>query len=164
MLRKTLNLVVAMLCCISATLAFAEDTFTSPETIVNVKIEPFGNGSEMILTGAKIFFETVQSSYHVESQRERPDLANRTQDVAMLQSKLVRFSVHQLRFQSVSGEEIDLETVQSRLKENPLALLLPSGASIHPQLAAALNPETIIVIRADGKSSAQRLVPRPKGG
>ena len=162
--RKTLNLAVTMLCCIPAMLASADDTFTSPETIVNVKIEPSGNGSDMILTGAKIFFETVQTSYHVESQRERPDLANRTQHVAMLQSKILRVGVHQLKFQSVSGEEIDLETVQSRLKINPLVLLLPSGASIHPQLSAALKPETIVIIRADGKPSPHRLVPRPDGG
>ena len=161
---KTVKLAVAILCCVPATFTLAEDAFTAPETIVNVTIEPNRNGRELILTGAKIFFETAQSSYHVESQRERPDLANRTQDVAMLQSKLVRFGVHQLKFQSVDGEEIELGTVQSRLKKNPLVLFLPTGATIHPQLAAALNPEAVVAMRADSRQSPQRLVPLPNGG
>lgn len=161
MTRKTLNLAIALYWCVPATPILAEDAFTAPETIVNVTIEPTGDGRDMILTGAKLFFETAQSSYHVESQRERPDLANRTQDIALLQSKLVRFGVHQLNFQSVGGEELSVDEVKSRLKKNPLALMLPFGASIHPQLAAAFNPDTVIVIRADGKPSPQRLIPRP---
>ncbi|EMI17983.1 hypothetical protein RMSM_05095 [Rhodopirellula maiorica SM1] len=163
-IHKAVKIAVAIFCCMPAASTLAEDSFTVPETIVNVTIEPLRDGREMILTGAKIFFETAQSSYHVESQRERPELANRTQDVVILQSKLVRFGVHQLKFQSVEGAEIDLDTVQSRLKKNPLVLLLPSGASIHPQFAAALNPETVVAMRADSRRSPQRLVPRPNGG
>ncbi|NND97143.1 MAG: hypothetical protein HKN47_07435 [Pirellulaceae bacterium] len=164
MTRHAIYLAVVLFCCIPAPTTLAEDAFTSPETIVNVTIGPVGSGRDMIFTGAKLFFETARTSYHVESQRERPDLANRTQDVAMLQSKLVRIGVHQLKFQSVGGEEIDLEEVQSRLKKNPLALLLPAGASIHPQIAAALRPGTVVVTRADSRSTPQRLVPRPDGG
>lgn len=162
-IRPTIKIAVSIFCCLPAASTLAEDVFTAPETIVNVTIEPLPNGQEMVLTGAKIFFTTAQSSYHVESQRERPDLANRTQDVAMLQSKLVRFGVHQLKFQSVEGEAIDLDKVQSRLKKNPLVLLLPSGASIHPQFAAALNPETVVAMRANRNPSSHRLVPRPNG-
>lgn len=117
----------------------------------------------MVFTGAQLYFETMQSAYHVETQRDRPDLANRTQDVALLQSKLVIFNVRQLKFRTVNGDDIDVEKVKERLKEHPLALMLPSGAKIHPQLAAALNPDTIVVSRA-GPSKLQRLVPRPDGG
>jgi hypothetical protein len=164
MIRDTLLVAMATLCFIATGSASAEDAFTSPKTIVNVTIEPAENGRETILTGAKLYFTTVQASYHVESQRSRPELANRTQDVALLQSKLVRFGTHQLRFQSVDGEAIDLDTVRARLKKNPVVLLLPSGASIHPQLAAALNPETVVVMRADGRHAPQPLIARPIGG
>lgn len=141
--------------------AFADDTYTSPQTIVNVSIAAVSHGEDLIFTGAQIYFETVQSSYHVESQRNRVDLANRTQDVAILQSKLVRFGVHQLKFQTVAGNDLDIEGIKTRLNKNPLVLMLPAGASIHPQLAAALNPETVVATRADGRSRLQRLVPRP---
>lgn len=164
MTRSVLHLAIMLFCSIATTTTHAEDTFTAPETIVNVKIEPFADGRQMILTGARLFFETTQASYHVESQREQSDLANRTQDVALLQSKLIRYGVHQLNFRSVGGEELSIDEVISRLKKNPLALMLPFGASIHPQLAAAFNPDTIIMIRADGKPSPQRLIPRPNGG
>jgi hypothetical protein len=128
---------------------------------VNVAIAPTSNGDDLIFTGAQIYFETVQSSYHVESQRDRPDLANRTQDVTILQSKLLRFGLYQLKFRTIAGDDLDIEDVKTRLKKNPLALMLPVGASIHPQLAATLNPDTVVVTRADGRSRLQRLVPRP---
>jgi len=165
MTRHAFNLAVVLFCCMPAIPAFAEDTFTSPQTLVNVTIEPFGSGDgrDLVFTGAKLFYVTIQSAFHVESQRERPDLANRTQDVAILQSELVRYNVRQLRFHSAGGEEIDVEEVQSRLKKNPLALLLPDGASIHPQLAAVLNPETIVVTRSGSRATPQRLIPRPDG-
>jgi len=156
--RQTFALVVALFTCAPA---FADDTFTSPQTIVNVTIAPAPNGDDMIFTGAQLYFETMHSSYHIESQRDRPDLANRTQDVTILQSKLLRFGVHQLKFRSIAGEDLDIEDVKTRLKKNPLVLMLPVGASIHPQLAAALNPDTIVVARADRRSTLQRLVPRP---
>lgn len=160
-MRQTFTLMVAFF---SFAPAFADDTLTSPQTIVNVTIEPSGIGDDMIFTGAQLYFETTQSAYHVESQRDNPRLANRTQDVALLQSKIVRFGVHQLKFRSVAGEEITVEGVKTRLKKNPLALMLPFGASIHPQLANALNPDTVIVTRANSRHRPQRLVPRPDGG
>jgi len=156
--RLIFTIAVAVLACAPA---FADDTFTSPQTIVNVTITQSSNGSDMIFTGAELYFETVQSSYHLESQRDRLDLANRTQRVTMLQSKLVRFGVHQLKFRSVAGDDLDVEDVRARIQKNPLALMLPFGASIHPQLIAALNPDTIVVTRADRRPTPQRLVPRP---
>ncbi|QDS93577.1 hypothetical protein FF011L_23500 [Roseimaritima multifibrata] len=150
--------IVALFICVAA---FADDTFTSPQTIVSAEITPVPNRDGLIFTGAQLSFSTVHSPYHVESQRGRPDLANRIQDVTILESKIVRFGVNQLKFCSVAGTELEIEEVKTRLKENPLALLLPFGASIHPQLVAALDPKTIVVIRADRKANPQRLVPRP---
>jgi hypothetical protein len=156
--RQLFATVIAFFSCIPA---FADDKFTSPQTIVNVAITPTANGNELIFTGAQIYFETVQSSYHVESQRDRPDLANRTQDVNILQSKLLRFGVRQLNFRTIAGDELDIEDVKTRLQKNPLALMMPVGASIHPQLAATMNPGTVVVTRVEGRSKLQHLVPRP---
>lgn len=150
--------IVALFICVTA---FADDTFTSPQMIVNAEITPVASGVGVIFTGAQLSFNTVHSPYHVESNRGRPDLANRIQDVTILESKIVRFGVNQLKFRSVAGKELEIEEVKARLKENPLALLLPFGASIHPQLVAALDPKTIVVVRADRKANPQRLVPRP---
>ncbi|WP_153555630.1 hypothetical protein [Roseimaritima sediminicola] len=160
MTRQTFAFMVALF---SFGPAIADDMFTSPQTIVNATIEPSRSGGHMVFTGALLYFETVQSAYHVEMQRDQPSLANRSQDVALLQSKLVIFNVRQLKFRTVNGDDIDVEKAKERLKENPLALILPGGAKIHPQLAAALNPDTIVVSRA-GRSKLQRLVPRPDGG
>jgi hypothetical protein len=159
--RQTFAFMVAL---VSFAPAFADDTFTSPETIVNAAIEPSPIGDETIFTGVRLYFETTQSAYHVESQRDRPDSANRTQDVALLQSELVRFGIRQLKFRTVAGVDITVEDAKTRLKKNPLALMLPFGASIHPQLANALNPDTVIVTRANSRHRPQRLVPRPDGG
>lgn len=155
---------VFMIALYSVAPAVAEDTFTSPQAFVNVTIEPSHNGKDMIFTGVHLYFEMTQSAYHVEAQRDRPDLANRTQEVTLLQSKLVRFGVHQLKFRTVAGEDVDAEDVPARLKKNPLVLMLPNGAKIHPQLATALAPEALIVSRADRKPTFLHLVPRPDGG
>ncbi|MCC9658535.1 hypothetical protein [Rhodopirellula halodulae] len=93
---------IALLWCL-AVLVTAEDFFTAPQTIVDVTIDPAGNGRGMVMTGAKLFHETTQASYHDESQRDRPDLANRTQEIALLQSKFIRFGVNQIVFRSVGG-------------------------------------------------------------
>lgn len=162
MRRQVFALMVGFFACVPA---FADDTSTSPQTIVNVEITPSSNGEEMTFSGALLYFDTVQSFYYEESQRDRPDLANRTQDVTILQSKLVRFNVHRLKFRSIAGEDLDINEVKTRLKKNPLALMLPVDASIHPQLAAAFNPDTIIVTRdvsrSTPRSTPQRLVPSP---
>ena len=42
--------------------------------------------------------------------------------------------------------------------------MLPFVATIHPQLAAARNPDTIIVTQVDSRSAPQRLIPCPDGG
>lgn len=160
-MRKTIALLVGM---ISLAPAIADDTFTSPQTIVNAKIEVSEIGDELIFSGAQLYSVTMQSAYHVESQRDRPDMANRTQDVTFLQSKLVRYGVRQLKFRSVAGEELTVEDTKTRLKKNPLALLLPFGASIHPQIANALKADTVVVTRTNSRHRPQRLVPRPDGG
>lgn len=103
--RQLFATAIAFFSCVTV---FADDTFTSPQTIVNVALAPTSNGDELIFTGAQIYFETVPSSDHVESQRDRPDLANRTQDVNILQSRLLRFGVRQLKFRTITGDELGI--------------------------------------------------------
>jgi len=153
-----------MLALLVALPALADDTTTSPRTIVNATINKVPNSDDMIFTGAYLHYETVDSPYHTEAQRDQPDLANRKQLVTLLQSEIVRIGVHQLSFASVSGTKLTAADAMARFKTNPLALMLPNGAKIHPHLAFALNPDTVIVSRIDRRSKPLRLVPRPDGG
>ena len=118
----------------------------------------------MIFTGAHLYYETVDSAYHTGSQPDRIDLANREQEVTLLQSKLIRFGVNQLQFSTVSGDRLSIDDVKMRFETNPLALFLPNGSAIHPQLALALQPNTVVISKVDRRSKPLRLVPRPNGG
>lgn len=161
MTRNFFTLLVSLFVCLHA---FADDTFTSPQVIVNARIDTSpGSGAE-VFTGAYLYYDTLKSAYHVESQRDAIHLANREQVVTLLQSRLVRFSVRQLRFSSVSGDKLETKEVIERLKTNALALMLPDGAKIHPQLAMAFKPDTVIVSRTGPRPTPLRLVPRPDGG
>ncbi|WP_145345780.1 hypothetical protein [Rosistilla ulvae] len=131
---------------------------------MNATIDKHPNSDNLIFTGAYLHYETVESTYHVESQREQRHLANRKQIVTLLQSEIVRLDVEQRSFATTSGNKLTVANVQARFKSNPLALMLPDGATIYPQLALALNPDTVTVSRVDRRSKPLRLVPRPDGG
>ncbi|QDT03308.1 hypothetical protein K227x_16900 [Rubripirellula lacrimiformis] len=156
---------LSLLACLLAHMpAIADDTFTSPRVIVNAEIAAVPNGDQEVFTGACLYCDVIESSYLAESQREQTRVANREQEVTLLQSRLVRFGVHQLRFTAVGGDELTTEDVIARFKANPLALMLPHGAKLHPQLASSLMPDTVIVSRVDRRPTPLRLVPRPDGG
>lgn len=161
MTRYVFPLLVASL---ALSQAIADDTTTSPRSIVNATIESLPNRDDMIFTGAYLHYETIESPFHAESQREQPHLANRTQRVTLLQSEIIRLGVNQLVFTSISGDKLAIADVKFRFEKNPLALLLPHGATMHPQLAVAFNADTVIITRVDNRSKPARLVPRPDGG
>ena len=161
MIRRFLTVMLALL---AALPALADDTTTSPRTIVNATSEKVPNSNGMVFTGAYLHYETVESPYHTEAQRDQPHLANRDQLVTLLQSEIVRIGVHQLTFSSVAGGKLTTADAIARFRTNPLALMLPNGAMIHPHFALALNPDTVIVSRVDRRPKPLRLVPRPDGG
>lgn len=136
------------------------DSRTAPQFLIDAEITESPHGPVFI--AAKLYFEQVQQSYHVDSQRERPDLANRDQEVSILNSNLVRFSVNTLQFRTVDGTTLTADEAKTRLAEKPAVLLIPKDASIHPAIKSILQPDALVVSKVGG-SRPLKLVTRPAG-
>jgi hypothetical protein len=67
--------------------------------------------------------------------------------VFVLQAKQFVVSVNAIRFARLNGGMIDLAEVPDLLREGRAIAWLPKGAAIHPAIAKALHPETIVVTR-----------------
>lgn len=146
--------------------AFSDETTTSPTTLVDVKIMPSSNEGEVIIEGVRLFHETIAAAYHLNSDRGRrnsPDMSRR-QDVSIFQSELKRIPTRFYRFNSVDGAELTLDEVQARLKERPVLLILPVGASLHPGFKSILDGNAVVATRLDVRPTPQRSVLRPDAG
>ena len=132
---------------------------TAPRFLVDAEIidSPFGHA----FVAARLYFDQIGQSYHDDSKRDRIKLANRKQELSVLQSELVRFPVRGLQFKTVEGKMLTPDDVRVSLRNKMAVLLLPEGASLHPAIKATLNPDAIIVSKVRG-ASPRRLVTRPK--
>ena len=155
--------IVMILLLVAPSLSVAQEneaTDTAPRFLVDAQIVEVQNG-ELLLVAARLYFDTLQTSYHVVSQLEGQALTRREQEVSMLQSEVVRYALKRLEFRTVDGNRLPAEDVRARLDEHAAILLLPEGATLHPAIAATLKPETIIANKVGG-SSPRKLVTRPK--
>jgi hypothetical protein len=132
---------------------------TAPRFLVDAEIvdSPFGH----TFIAARLYFDQIGQSYHDDYQRDRIKLANRKQELSVLQSELVRFPVRGLQFKTVEGKTLTPDDVRVSLRDKMAVLLLPEGASLHPAIKATLKPDAIIVSKVRG-ASPRRLVTRPK--
>jgi hypothetical protein len=135
------------------------DSETAPQFLVDAEITDSPHGK--VFVAAKLYFDQINPSYHVESQRDRPDLGNREQELSILQSKLVKFSVNTLWFRTVDGTTLTAGEAATRLAEKPAVLLVPKDASIHPAIKAVLNPNAVVVSKVRG-ARPMKLVTRPE--
>jgi len=135
------------------------DSQTAPLFLIDAEITDSQYGPVFI--AARLYFEEVQQSYHVDSQRERPELANRDQELSILQSKLLRFSVNALEFRTVDGAALTSDEVEMRLAGKPAVLLLPKDASIHPAITSILNSDALVISKVRG-ACPQKLITRPE--
>ena len=114
-----------------------------------------------VFVAARLYFDQIEQSYHVDSQRHRDSsFANQTQQLSVLQSELVRFSVRGLQFQTVDGKTLTPEEARTRLEDKPAVLLIPKDASIHPAIKATLNPNALVISKVRG-ARPMTLVTRP---
>ena len=135
------------------------DSQTAPQFLIDAEITDSPHGQ--VFVAAKLYFEQMEQSYHVDSQRERPDLANRDQQLSILHSNLVRFSVATLQFRTVDGTTLTADEAKSRLAERPAVLFVPKDASIHASIKAILKPDALVISKVRG-ARPLKLVTRPE--
>jgi hypothetical protein len=137
-----------------------EDTAsaTAPQFLIDAEIIDDRQGEVFI--AARLYFDQIEQSFHVDSQRDRTDLANRHQELSILQSQLVQFSVRGLQFQTVDGKTLSPDEARARLEDKPAVLLMPKDATIHPAIKATLNPDALVISKVRG-ARPMKLVTRP---
>jgi hypothetical protein len=159
--RSTL-LLLTLLCSSQLTTAGAAEDLgsaTAPHFLIDVEIVDRGNAE--VLIAARLFFDRFEQSFHSDGQRDRPDLANRTQKLSILQSEIVQFSVNQLSFTTVQGKSLSIEDAKESLNGRPAVLFLPRGAALHPAIRAVLQPDAVIVSYPKGSRPENSTITRP---
>ena len=132
---------------------------TAPRFLVGAEIADFRHGESLI--AARLYYDEIEQSYHFDGQRNRLDLANREQELVVLQSQLTRFILQNSHFRTADGSELSVDQVKERISKDAAVLLLPKGASLHPAIKAVLKPDTIIVSRQRG-TGPRKVIARPE--
>ena len=134
---------------------------TAPQFLVDAQIVETGQGQ--VLVAARPYYEMVEQSYHVESSlrrlgesagvsetaRQRSDavlgIETQTQQLAILQSAIVKVGVRQLSLSKLDGTEASLDDLHEAIANDKALLLLPDNASLHPGILAVLQPDTLVI-------------------
>jgi hypothetical protein len=157
-------MMAATICIVLGTLCMAQEdnaSATAPQFLIDAEIVDDRPRGE-VFVAARLYFDQIEQSYHVDSQRDRTDLANRHQELSILQSQLVQFSVRGLQFQTVDGKTLSPEEARARLENKPAVLLIPKDATIHPAIKATLNPDALVISKVRSPPyRPMKLVPRP---
>jgi hypothetical protein len=152
---------LAVFAWIGCSTAVSSETSTSPITLVDVRVADSPNPGHIRITGVRLFYETNEAAFHIDDDRKRLDMSNRTQSVTVLQSEVKGIDSAFYSFRLVGGGDFTPSEVKPLIAKRPVLLLLPSGATIHPDLASILDADAVIAIRTDSRHSPQPLVPRP---
>lgn len=139
----------------------ATSSNTAPQFLVDAQIVETGQGQ--VLVAARPYYEMVEQSYHVESSlrklgasadvsetaRQRSDavlgIKTQTQQLAILQSAIVKLGVRQLSLSKLDGTEATLDDLHGAIANDKALLLLPDNASLHPGILAMLKPDTLVI-------------------
>jgi hypothetical protein len=158
------KLLIALILLFPAIVGRAEEGVTSsntaPQFLLDAQIVETGQGQ--VLVAARPYYETVEQSYHLESSlrqlgefadgktaRQRSDavlrIETQTQQIAVLQSTIVKFGVRQLWLSKLDGTEATLHDLRGAIANDKALLLLPDNANLHPGIRAILHPNTLVI-------------------
>lgn len=138
---------------VSAGHCIAVDSVSGPpELIINAKIEDRGQRGGEQLVGTILNWATPRQTWNHEATVER---GNRSGQVSIDKSRAVFIlngeefvvDVSAVQFAQLNGDRIDASDVPGLLRQGRAVALLPKGVAIHPAIAKALHPETIVVTR-----------------
>jgi len=161
------KLFLTAICLIPTKVGRAEEATTSsttaPQFLVDAQIVDTGLGQ--VLIAARPYYEIVEQSYHAESslrqlakaeddnatarQRLNPvqKTETQTQQLAILQSAIVKGGVRQLSLSKLDGTEASLDDLRRAIANDRALLFLPDNASLHPGIVAILQPDTLVISR-----------------
>ena len=135
------------------------ETATAPQFLVDAEILSIRNSD--VLVAARLYFDQVEQSFHFDGQRDQPRLANRKQELSILQSEVRHFYLNAISVSTVEGESLSREDLKNALEGRPAVLFLPRGSDLHPAIRAILRPDALIVTFRERGMPSRQTVPRP---
>jgi hypothetical protein len=153
-MRSLLCLLTLLLCITTLTqFSVANDPVLGPPTwIVDAQINPDGPRGQSLLIG-KVFDweESRQTWTHSGTLQQGSRTVNasreRSRSVFMLTSDRFMATMTTLRFARLDGSQIDSDDLPELLATRRAIAFLPKGTGVHPAIAAALHPDTIVITR-----------------
>ncbi len=162
---NAMKLFLVSILLVPAFVGLAEEKVTSsntaPQFLVDAQIVETGQGQ--VLVAARPYYEMVEQAYHVESSlrrlgesadvsetaRQRSDavlgIETQMQQLAILQSAIVKLGVRQLSLSKLDGTEASLDDLHEAIANRKALLLLPNNTSLHPGIVAVLQPDTLVI-------------------
>lgn len=153
-MHNLVRLFALPLCIITlAQLSFANDPVLGPPTwIVNAKISPDGPRGQSLLSGTVFDWnESRQTWTHSgtiqHGSRSVDASRTRSRSVFMLTSDRFMATMTTLKFSRLDGSVIDSDDLPELFATKRAVAFVPKGTGIHPAIASALHPDTIVITR-----------------
>jgi hypothetical protein len=129
-----------------------EPVFGPPTMIIDARIDDHAPGDGKRLIGTTMEWAETRQSWNREGTIERGGRSitasiDRGRSVFILQAKQFVAPLNTLQFARLNGDAIDATEVDNLLAAKRAVVFLPKGVEIHPAIANALNPETVVVTR-----------------
>ena len=130
----------------------SEPVFGPPQMIVDARIDAEASRAGKRLIGTIMEWTETRQTWNVEGTIEHGTRSVRAsrdkrRSIFILQAKQFVASTSTLRFARLNGEPIDSSEVSDKLRNKRAVAYLPKGAAIHPAIANALHPETVVVTK-----------------
>ena len=153
-MHRLLRLLTLLLCITTfAPLCDADDEVLGPPTwIIDAQIKPDGPRGQSVLIGTVFDWnESRQTWTHLGTMQQgsRTVDASRTRSrsVIMLTSDRFMATLTALRFTRLDGSQIDSDDLPELLATKRAVAFVVKGTGIHPAIASALHPDTIVISR-----------------
>ncbi len=149
--RRTVTLLLVLLALTCHCIA-GEAVFGPPEMIINARIDDQALRVGKRLIGTIMRWDETRQTWNHEGTIEHGTRSvrasiNKGRSVFILQAKQFVVSVSAVKFARLNGDLIDLSEVPGLLRDKRAVAFLPKGSAIHPAIAKALHPETVVVTR-----------------
>jgi hypothetical protein len=134
-------------------LSLANDPVLGPPTwFVDAQIKPDGPRGQSLLIGNVFDWNESRQTWTHSGTLQRGSRTvdasrTRSRSVFMLTSDRFIATLTTLRFTRLDGSQIDSEDLPALLATKRAVAFVPKGTGVHPAIASALHPDTIVITR-----------------
>lgn len=158
-MMRTIFVVCTLLPCVATPgwCTEAEPVYGPPKLLVNARIDQRGPRESERFVASFLVWEESRQNWDRPGKAAGPDVPDayrgvtisvkRSRAIFVLQSEQLVMSMNALTFSRLDGEPVASSDVAKILEAKRAVAFVPKGCTIHPAIAAALHPDTLVVSR-----------------